>query len=147
MRLMCTPAPSVAGTPDVILETARNLMPDFELLMKSVLLLATVVLGQSLSSAMGEEGNADDGIMPEMALQTGEFKASYTVRELLCETSARQYERIIPPDEAIGRPFRGFQSAGVEHSKLMVIRNMSRSNPKRRDLKNAIEYLDSHDAD
>ncbi len=49
--------------------------------------------------------------------------------------------------EPTKRAFRNFQSAGVEHSKLMVIRNMSHSNPKRLDFKKAIEYLDLDDSD
>ncbi len=253
-----------------------------------------VLLGQSLSFASDEEGTAVAAIMPEVDVRTGEFKASHTIRDLLGETAASKYERIIPPDEAIeweiyvaenyhsDRPagiliyisptqkgdippqwksllaeqnliwiganksgnrvqvqrrmayaltapavinksyqvdteriylsgfsgggrvasmvavefphifkgaifncgaeywgddepgmlgliktnryvfltgtyddaleqtkkaYRGFQSAGVEHSKLMIIRNMSHSNPKRRDFKKAIEYLDQNDAD
>jgi len=290
---MFTPAPSVAGTPDVILETSRRLVPDFESPMKFVLVLVTILLGQSDSSANDEEGVAVDGIMPEIEAQTGEFELTYTIEELLGEVSARQYEGIIPPDEAveweifvpenydpdhpagmliyisptqkgnippqwksllgehniiwiganksgnrvkvarrmayaltapavinksyqidnqriylsgfsgggrvasmvaaeypeifkggifncgaeywgneepgrldlirtnryvfitgtydqalepIKKAFRGFQSAGVEYSKLMVVRNMSHSNPKRRDFKRAIEYLDSFEA-
>ena len=49
--------------------------------------------------------------------------------------------------EQTKKAYRGFQSAGVEHSKLLVIRNMSHRNPKRRDFKKAIEYLDLDDAD
>ena len=49
--------------------------------------------------------------------------------------------------EQTKKAYRGFQNAGVEHSKLMIIRNMSHSNPKRRDFKKAIEYLDLDDAD
>jgi hypothetical protein len=49
--------------------------------------------------------------------------------------------------EQTKKAYRGFQSAGVEYSKLMVIRNMSHSNPKRRDFKKAIEYLDLDDSD
>jgi hypothetical protein len=69
--------------------------------MKSVLVLAMVVLGQSTSSARTDESNAVAGIMPEIAVQTGEFKAAHTVSDLLGETSARPYESIIPPDEVI----------------------------------------------
>jgi hypothetical protein len=98
---MCTPAPSVAGTPDVILETPRSLVPDFVLPMKIFLVLVTVLLGQSISSANDEEGNAVDGIMPEMEARTGEFKVAFTIEELLGETSARQYESIIPADEEV----------------------------------------------
>ena len=49
--------------------------------------------------------------------------------------------------EQTKKAYRGFQSAGVEHSKLLVIRNMGHRNPKRRDFEKAIEYLDLDDAD
>lgn len=100
-RVMWTPAPSVAGTPDVILETVRRLVPDIELPMKFVLFLATIVLGQSISLASDAERAVDDGIMPEMGVRTGEFNVSSTVAELLGEAPAKRYESIIRADEAI----------------------------------------------
>ena len=39
--------------------------------------------------------------MPEMDVRTGEFSASFTIPELLGETSARRYESIIASDEAV----------------------------------------------
>ncbi len=54
------------------------------------------------------------------------------------------YDQALEPTK---KAHRGFRSAGVEHSKLMVIRNMTHSNPKRRDFGKAIEYLDLHESD
>jgi len=45
--------------------------------------------------------------------------------------------------ELTKKVFRAYQSAGVEHSKLMVIRNMTHSNPKSKYLEKAIEFLDA----
>ncbi|MEE9597679.1 MAG: hypothetical protein V3V96_12960, partial [Acidiferrobacterales bacterium] len=39
--------------------------------------------------------------------------------------------------------FSAYQRAGVENSKLMVIRNMSHSNPKNKHFEKAIEFLDA----
>ena len=50
------------------------------------------------------------------------------------------YDQALEPTK---KAYRGFRNAGVEHSKLMVIRNMTHSNPKRRHFEKAIEYLDS----
>ena len=69
--------------------------------MKFVLFLATILLGQSISSASDADRDVDDGIMLEKDARTGEFNASFTITELLGETSAKRYESIIPADEAI----------------------------------------------
>lgn len=44
--------------------------------------------------------------------------------------------------EPTKKAFRGFQSAGILNSKLMVIRDMGHTNPKRRDFDKAIAFLD-----
>ena len=69
--------------------------------MRLALFLATIFLGQSISSTSDADRNAVDGSMPEMVARTGEFNASFTITELLGATSAEQYERIIPSDEAV----------------------------------------------
>ena len=45
--------------------------------------------------------------------------------------------------ELTKKVFRAYERAGVEHSKLMVIRNMTHSNPKSKHFEKAIEFLDS----
>ena len=45
------------------------------------------------------------------------------------------------------RAYRGFRKAGVGQSKLMVIHKMTHRNPKKRDFRRAIEYLDINESD
>ena len=62
--------------------------------MKFVLFLATALFGQSISLTT-------DNIMPEKDVRTGEFNVSFTIAELLGETSAKRYESIIASDETV----------------------------------------------
>jgi len=50
------------------------------------------------------------------------------------------YDQALEPTKKV---FRAYERAGVEHSKLMVIRNMTHSNPKRKHFEKAIEFLDA----
>lgn len=69
--------------------------------MKFAFLLATIVFSQNISSA-AERSSADiDGIMPEQALRTGEFKASFTRTDSLGMESAERYLDTVPPVEPI----------------------------------------------
>ena len=45
--------------------------------------------------------------------------------------------------ESTKRVYRAYKKAGIEHSKLMVIRNMPHQNPDGHDFAKAIRYLDS----
>ncbi len=45
--------------------------------------------------------------------------------------------------ELTKKVFRAYERAGVENSKLMVIRNMTHSNPKSKHFEKAIEFLDA----
>ena len=58
--------------------------------MKFVLFLATILLGQSVSSASDADRGIDDGIMPDMDVRTGEFNVWFTVAELLGESRAER---------------------------------------------------------
>jgi dienelactone hydrolase len=49
------------------------------------------------------------------------------------------YDQALEPTKKV---FRAYERAGVEHSKLMVIRNMTHSNPKSKHFEKAIEFLD-----
>ena len=49
------------------------------------------------------------------------------------------YDHNLEPTKKV---FRAYERAGVEHSKLMVIRNMTHSNPKSKHFEKAIEFLD-----
>ncbi len=50
------------------------------------------------------------------------------------------YDHALEPTKKV---FRAYERAGDEHSKLMVIRNMSHSNPKSKHFEKAIEFLDA----
>jgi len=114
--------------------------------MKSVLFLATALFGQGISLTTHD-------IMPEKDIQTGEFNVSLTITELLGETSAKRYESIIASDEAVKweifvpENYDTENPAGIEQSKIMVIRKMTHRNPKKRDFRRAIEYLDINESD
>ncbi len=66
--------------------------------MKFVLFLATIPVGQSIYFASDADRDINDGIMPEMGVRTGEINASFTVAELLGETSAKRSNTWSHPD-------------------------------------------------
>ncbi len=45
--------------------------------------------------------------------------------------------------ELTRRVFKDYRSAGILNSNLLIVRNMTHENPKRRELEKAIVFLDS----